>query len=1171
VPRPLLNPLAWDPIDGRGIPGASVTVYDSGTSTLSPLFADDDQTPLPNPLTADAFGRVSFRVAVGRVDIVTVAVTGGPQVVTREVPAVNPDLSGPAGPTGDPGATGPTGPPGPPGADSTVPGPEGPLGPPGIQGPPGPPGDPGAASTVPGPPGEIGPVGPAGPKGDPGVTGIPGPAGEIGPAGPAGPEGAVGQTGATGPAGPVGPVGPAGATGSAGPQGPAGADSTVPGPTGPAGLQGDPGPVGTTGATGPAGPQGLPGIQGPAGETGPAGADSTVPGPAGPAGPPGEQGLPGTTGATGPAGPQGLQGSQGPAGSAGPPGPPGADSTVPGPAGPQGLQGEPGPVGTTGATGPAGPAGPTGPGGATGPPGPAGADSTVPGPQGPAGATGAPGPAGTTGATGPQGLPGDPGTPGATGPAGPQGLPGADSTVPGPAGPAGPQGDPGPTGTTGATGPAGPQGLQGIQGPAGATGPAGPAGADSTVPGPAGPQGIQGPVGTTGATGPAGPQGETGLQGPVGPAGADSTVPGPQGIQGPAGTPGEVWFTGSGAPAGAIGIVGDWYLNSANGDYYEKTGATAWTLRGSLRGPQGIQGPAGADSTVPGPQGEQGIQGPQGLQGPQGPIGPSGITTQGDLAVGDAAGVPVRLPIGTDGHILTVTTGTVGWTAASPATVADDSITDAKLRNSAALSVMGRSVNSLGDPGDIVAATDGHVLRRASGALSWGLITSFNITADNITNVALRNSVGTSVIGRSASTTGDPADIQATADGQVLRRAGTTLGFGTLGTASLASDSVTNASLADMATGTLKGRVTAATGDPEDLTGAQATTLLAPFAGSAQGVVPVSTGGTTAFLRADGAWAPPPAGMTNPMTAVGDVIKGGTAGAPERLAVGGTGQVLTVAAGAPAWQTPAAPGMANPMTARGDLIRGDVAAVPTRLAIGAADTVLRSNGVDPAWTATPAVSSLTLQNNPVPNITFAPNASQWFVIEAGSTNQFSIRNQDDGTTPLAILSDRVLISERVLEVTDVVGTNLQAVLRLIPGGGQTYHIGSYGTGTGWDNQFRIFNATDATTPLAIFSDRVKIDARYLEVTMYAPLSGAVIRLNPPGGKLYDIWAQGTGSGTPGALNIYDATTGRFKLRIDATGDIYLDLANQGLRLITFGGVDSAGAGWRQMITPNNPS
>ena len=91
---------------------------------------------------------------------------------------------------------------------------------------------------------------------------------------------------------------------------------------------------------------------------------------------------------------------------------------------------------------------------------------------------------------------------------------------------------------------------------------------------------------------PAGPQGLQGLQG----------IPGSQGLQGVGGeqgeqgAPGEKWFTGAGAPSGGTGIVGDWYLNSSNGNYYEKTGSSTWTSRGNLRGPTG-------------PQGIQGIQG----------------------------------------------------------------------------------------------------------------------------------------------------------------------------------------------------------------------------------------------------------------------------------------------------------------------------------------------------------------------------------------------------------------------------------------------------------------------------------------------------------------------------------------------------------------------------------
>ena len=79
----------------------------------------------------------------------------------------------------------------------------------------------------------------------------------------------------------------------------------------------------------------------------------------------------------------------------------------------------------------------------------------------------------------------------------------------------------------------------------------------------------------------------------------------------------------------------------------------------------------------------------------------------------------------------------------------------------------------------------------------------------------------------------------------------------------IAADAVTNAKLANVATGTLKGRATAGTGDPEDLTGTQATALLDVFVGSGashkKGLVPTpgSTSGTTKFLREDASWAVP--------------------------------------------------------------------------------------------------------------------------------------------------------------------------------------------------------------------------------------------------------------------------------------------------------------------------
>jgi len=85
---------------------------------------------------------------------------------------------------------------------------------------------------------------------------------------------------------------------------------------------------------------------------------------------------------------------------------------------------------------------------------------------------------------------------------------------------------------------------------------------------------IKGSAGATGAAGSAGAAGATGATGAAG----------------------SVWRTGSGAPAGALGVVGDFYLNTANGDYYEKTATTTYTLRGNLTGPTGSGGTGGTSN-----------------------------------------------------------------------------------------------------------------------------------------------------------------------------------------------------------------------------------------------------------------------------------------------------------------------------------------------------------------------------------------------------------------------------------------------------------------------------------------------------------------------------------------------------------------------------------------------
>jgi hypothetical protein len=72
---------------------------------------------------------------------------------------------------------------------------------------------------------------------------------------------------------------------------------------------------------------------------------------------------------------------------------------------------------------------------------------------------------------------------------------------------------------------------------------------------------------------------------------------------------------------------------------------------------------------------------------------------------------------------VTKTAGSVAMTIASDAVttakILDDNVTDAKIRNSAACSVIGRSANSTGNPADITSSTNSTVLARISDALTW--------------------------------------------------------------------------------------------------------------------------------------------------------------------------------------------------------------------------------------------------------------------------------------------------------------------------------------------------------------------------------------------------------------------------------------------------------------------
>ena len=172
----------------------------------------------------------------------------------------------------------------------------------------------------------------------------------------------------------------------------------------------------------------------------------------------------------------------------------------------------------------------------------------------------------------------------------------------------------GDTGATGSTG------TQGEVGPVGPTGPTGP-------------RGLQGPTGAKGDTGDRGATGPVGATGPQGPTGAN-------GNPGSAGQRGGLWNYSSGGLSGTgsslswtrpdykPSILGDWTLNTSNGNVYQctvagDTSTARWTYRGNIKGVKGDAGAQGATGPV-GPTGPRGLQGPTGAKGDTGDRGATG-------------------------------------------------------------------------------------------------------------------------------------------------------------------------------------------------------------------------------------------------------------------------------------------------------------------------------------------------------------------------------------------------------------------------------------------------------------------------------------------------------------------------------------------------------------------
>jgi hypothetical protein len=156
--------------------------------------------------------------------------------------------------------------------------------------------------------------------------------------------------------------------------------------------------------------------------------------------------------------------------------------------------------------------------------------------------------------------------------------------------------------------------------------------------------------------------------------------------------------------------VGDWIIS--NGTYWEKVDNTDAVT--SVFGRIGAILPLEADYQSFYPRLSQAYDNP---------------TWINSLAFSKITGVP---PFLLENQTITLSGDVTGSGKTSiPTTISNNAVSNEKLRDSVGTSVIGRSVFSTGDPADIQANSDGHVLLRSAGNLLFGLISSDSISSIN--------------------------------------------------------------------------------------------------------------------------------------------------------------------------------------------------------------------------------------------------------------------------------------------------------------------------------------------------------------------------------------------------------------------------------------------------------
>lgn len=276
-------------------------------------------------------------------------------------------------------------------------------------------------------------------------------------------------------------------------------------------------------------------------------------------------------------------------------------------------------------------------------------------------------------------------------------------------------------------------------------------------------------------------------------------------------------------------------------------------------------------------------------------------------AYGDLTGTPAL------GGAAALNVGTTAGTVAA----GDDSRITGAIQGSLLTTRGDIIVRGASAPQRLALGASGLLLRSDGTDAVYGtaVAASFATGPGIITPAMLDNGSSLSVLGRSTNSAGARADIAAANDGEVLRRSGTAVGFGTVATAGIANDAVTYAKLQNVsATARVLGRKTVSAGDAEECTLSEVLDFIGSAArgdilyrgASAWARLPAGTAGyllQTGGAAGDPSWAAYPTivSLEGLSLAAGDILYATAADTLARLAKGTDGQVLRLVSGLPAW------------------------------------------------------------------------------------------------------------------------------------------------------------------------------------------------------------------------------------------------------------------------------